>query len=94
MGDRIVRVETLVAELVKKVSGVPGTTATTAEGGVGRQPGPPSEPEFSLNILTPDDSASESAHIGVCDDTPGVRGLLTPTTPSQKKDPGRSLTLV
>lgn len=86
MGDRIVRVETLVAELVKKVSGVPGTTATTPEGRVGRQPGPPSEPEFSLNILTPDDSASESAHhIGVCDDTPGVRGLLKPPPPLRKK---------
>jgi hypothetical protein len=79
MGDRIVRVEALVAELVKKVTGTPETTPT-AERGRSRAPWPPPQGEFNSNILTPDDSASESAcHLVGCDDTSPVSNrLLSP----------------
>lgn len=52
MGDRIVRVESLVEQLVQTVGGYPATGSS----GVGER-GP------SLGVLTPDDSGSESARL-------------------------------
>lgn len=85
IGDRIVRVEALVAELVKKVGGAPGSSPWS-EGMMSSRPRTPPADDVVFpgpTLLTPDDSASESGPQSMyCDDTSAVSDYRAAFQPS------------